>query len=128
MSLALLIIIEFKYLKFYGFKYPILEAVLNFSKMTFKTIFIIVVSVLVTIILMNNTEVVNFWIFGNARIPKLAILGTMFGLGLIIGFLAGRPGKKPMVNNYIENEEDDDIEPNTEKRDHLSDEDREYIR
>lgn len=94
--------------------------------MSFKTIFIIVVSVLVTIVLMNNTDEINFWIFGDAKIPKLAVLGFMFGLGLIVGFLAGRPGKKPKLKN--ENDEDDYIEPNSEKQDQLSDEDREYIR
>jgi len=98
--------------------------------MSFKTIFIIVVSVLVTVILMNNTDEINFWLFGNARIPKLAILGLMFGLGLIIGFIAGRPGKnsqKISGNNsdYLPytNSESNDKEP-----DLLSDEDREYIR
>ena len=96
--------------------------------MSFKTIFIIAVSVLVTIILMNNTDEINFWIFGDAKIPKLAVLGFMFGLGLIVGFLAGRPGKKPVVNNYPENGEDDYIESNAGKQDQLSDEDREYIR
>ena len=96
--------------------------------MSFKTIFIIVVSVLVTIILMNNTDEINFWIFGDAKIPKLAVLGFMFALGLIVGFLAGRPGGKSAVKNYSENDEDDYIEPNTGKQDQLSDEDREYIR
>jgi uncharacterized integral membrane protein len=98
--------------------------------MTFKTIFIIIVSVLVTIILMNNTDEINFWFFGNARIPKLAILGLMFGLGLILGFIAGRPGKnshKNSVNNsepLPHNSSDDKVNDS----DLLSDEDREYIR
>lgn len=98
--------------------------------MTFKTIFIIIVSVLVTVILMNNTDEINFWLFGNARIPKLAILGFMFGLGLIIGFMAGRPGKNYEKKSTNDSEElphngtdNADREP-----DFLSDEDREYIR
>lgn len=98
--------------------------------MTFKTIFIIVVSVLVTIVLMNNTDEVNFWFFGNARIPKLAVLGVMFGLGLIIGFMAGRPRKR------IQSDSLDTAEPLQDKdhdyirndADQLSDEDRDYIR
>ncbi len=98
--------------------------------MTFKTIFIIVVSVLVTIILMNNTDEINFWIFGNARIPKLAVLGVMFGLGLIIGFMAGRPRKKIQPDNLsttepVQNTDYDYIEKD---RDQLSEEDRDYIR
>ncbi len=91
--------------------------------MSVKTIFIIAISVLLTIVLMNNTEEMDFWLFGNARVPKLAILGSMFCLGLIIGFLASRPKSTsilpheptaPPADNLIEN--------------NLSDEDREYIR
>jgi preprotein translocase subunit SecG len=96
--------------------------------MSFKTLFIIIVSVLVTIILMNNTEEIDFWIFGDAEIPNLAVLGFMFGLGLIVGYLAGRPGKKSVIKDDSENDEDDYINSNTEKQDQLSDEDREYIR
>lgn len=95
--------------------------------MNLKTVFIIVISVLVTIILMNNTDEINFWIFGDARIPKLTILGSMFGLGLIVGFLAGRPAKKVVVDNH-----DESIvvrnKPNTIEESNLSDEDRDYIR
>ncbi len=58
-----------------------------------KTIFIIVVTILVTIVLMKNTEEVNFWIFGNHSVPKLAVLGVMFAIGFILGYLAGRPRK-----------------------------------
>jgi uncharacterized integral membrane protein len=98
--------------------------------MTFKTIFIIIVSVLVTVILMNNTDEINFWLFGNARIPKLAILGFMFGLGLIIGFMAGRPGKnyQKNSNNYSEASPYNDSDNPDREPDLLSDEDREYIR
>ena len=67
-----------------------------------KTIFIIVVTILVTIVLMKNTDEVNFWIFGNHSVPKLAVLGVMFGIGLIVGYLIGRP-KKPKVNLNTEN-------------------------
>ena len=98
--------------------------------MSFKTIFIIVTSVLVTIILMNNTDEINFWLFGNARIPKLAILGLMFGLGLIIGFMAGRPGKnsQKISGNNSEHLPFTNSELNVKEPDLLSDEDREYIR
>jgi hypothetical protein len=96
--------------------------------MSFKTIFIIIVSVLVTIILMNNTDEIQFWIFGNAKIPKLAVLGFMFGLGSIVGYLAGRPRKKINNEQYFE---DDDNQKNIEIKENersLSDEDREYIK
>lgn len=95
--------------------------------MSLKTVFIILISVLVTVILMNNTDEIDFWIFGEARIPKLTILGAMFGTGLLLGFLAGRPAKKTFpkseeaptfpVQNHLET-----------KANALSDEDRDYIR
>lgn len=69
--------------------------------MSGKTIFIILTTTLVTIILMKNTDEVTFWIFGNHNIPKLAVLGVMFGLGLIIGYLAGRPKKRSIENDVL---------------------------
>ena len=70
--------------------------------MNSKTIFIIVVTVLVTIVLMKNTDEVNFWIFGDHSIPKLAVLGVMFGIGAIVGYLIGRP-RKPKTELASEN-------------------------
>ena len=99
--------------------------------MTFKTIFIIVVSVLVTIILMNNTDEVSFWIFGDVRLSKLAVLGVMFGLGLIIGFMAGRPRRKIKPETFNTSEpllHDKDQAYIKNDPDQLSDEDRDYIR
>ena len=96
--------------------------------MSIKTIFIVVISVLVTIILMNNTDEIDFWIFGNARIPKLAILGSMFALGLIAGFLAGRPKRKIPADNYEENITPNDQPSHITDHNTLSEEDRDYIR
>lgn len=94
--------------------------------MNAKTIFIIAITVLFTVVLMNNTDMVDFWFFGNARVPKLAVLGIVFLAGAIVGFIAGRPRKKTL------SEHSDDFEENQEKpvqhdRNTLSDEDREYI-
>lgn len=80
-----------------------------------------------TVILMNNTDEIDFWIFGDARVPKLTILGSMFGLGLIVGFLLGRPRTK-VENATYEHEkalEKNQLETKGEIR--LSDEDRDYI-
>ncbi|SKB39036.1 hypothetical protein [Daejeonella lutea] len=95
--------------------------------MSFKTIIIVIISVLVTLVLMNNTDEVDFWLFGDARIPKLAILGSMFGLGLIVGFILGRPKKKVVEETYDDNQNDIKIIRDNNHND-LSDEDREYIR
>lgn len=94
--------------------------------MSFKTIFIIIITALITVILMNNTEEIDFWLFGDTRIPKLTILGCIFAAGLIVGFLAGRPRKKTAAIT-----EADHIQQNPQPeniiRHQLSDEDREYI-
>ena len=91
--------------------------------MSFKTIFIVTITVLVTIVLMKNTDEVNFWIFGDTYVSKLAILGVMFALGFIIGVMIARPRKKPAA---IENPDESTTGPK-DNPSNLSDEDREYI-
>ena len=72
---------------------------------------------------MNNTEEIDFWLFGATKIPKLVILGTMFGLGFIIGIIAARPKKKEVVYKEPEFE----VVAPPQKASGLSDEDRDYI-
>ncbi len=91
--------------------------------MSGKSIFIIVVSVLVTIVLMNNTDAIDFWIFGITKVPKLVILGVMFAVGFILGVLAGRPKKKEVIYKDAPLEA---IETQ-EKTSGLTDEDKDYI-
>jgi uncharacterized integral membrane protein len=91
--------------------------------MSGKTLFIVIASVLVTVVLMNNTEEIDFWLFGATKIPKLVILGTMLGLGFILGILAGRPRKKEVTNKEPEFE----VADHSEKPSGLSDQDRDYI-
>ena len=95
--------------------------------MSAKTIFIIIIAVLMTIILMKNTDEVDFWLFGDTRLPKLAVLGFVFFTGLIVGYILARPRKKlASTDNSLE-----DLPKNSlrsDDRDYLSDEDREYIR
>lgn len=73
---------------------------------------------------MKNTDEVNFWLFGDTSLPKLAVLGVMFFVGVIVGFMLGRPRKKAALaeNSFAENPS------RSEDHDYLSDEDREYIR
>lgn len=91
--------------------------------MSAKTIFIVILTVLVTVILMNNTEEIDFWIFGIARIPKLAILGAMFAIGFILGMIVARPRKKIIINEHHSSP----VPDQGEYRSNLSDEDRDYI-
>ncbi|MDF3076426.1 MAG: hypothetical protein K0S09_315 [Sphingobacteriaceae bacterium] len=97
--------------------------------MSAKTIFIIIITVLVTIILMKNTDEVRFWIFGDTDVPKLAILGTMFGLGLIVGFLLGRPKRKATATEYddLDLDKEEEHQPEPVRKSTLSNEDRDYI-
>lgn len=85
--------------------------------MHLKTISIIAISVLLTIVLMNNTEDIHFWLFGDTKISKLTILGTMFIVGFMVGALIARPTKKIMPTEFDQEE----IQSS------LSDEDRAYI-
>ena len=87
-----------------------------------KTIFIIVITVLVTVILMKNMDEVNFWIFGVRTVPKLAVLGTMFFIGVLVGFLLRRPKRK---NNEVEQPTGD---PDFEINKPLDPADEDYIR
>jgi len=87
-----------------------------------KTIFIIVVTVLVTVILMKNMDEVNFWIFGTRTVPKLAVLGTMFFIGVIVGFLLGRPRRRSSSEEQLMDD------PSFEINKPLDPTDEDYIR
>lgn len=89
-----------------------------------KTILIIILTALVTIILMKNADEVNFWIFGDYTIPKLAILGTMFLIGVVVGWMLGRPKKK---KDALVEFEEYSHEPPFEITP-LDEEDKDYIR
>jgi len=90
-----------------------------------KTIFIIIVTIVMTVFLMINTDAVEFdFIFGTAQISKLLVVGLCTFIGFILGYVAGRP--RTVISTY------DDKFPDQEKvssspKDGLSDEDREYI-
>lgn len=94
--------------------------------MSGKTLFVIVVTMVVTLILVNNTDDMELWLFGVSRIPKLAVLGTVLGIGFILGFVAGRPAKRKETEPYGQvpsSQEPYLKDPKSE----MSDEDREYI-
>ncbi len=92
-----------------------------------KTIFIIVLTVLITIFLMMNTDAVEFdFIFAKKQISKLLVIGICTFAGFLLGYWAGRP--KTVISTY--DRSDDEIHPGTpsaSSKETLSDEDREYI-
>ena len=90
--------------------------------MSIKTIIIIVITVLLTTVLMQNTDQVKFTIlFGDIYLSKLVVLGVITVIAFILGILVGRPKKQEYdIGAYHDQIHKD--EPNT-----LSDEDRDYI-
>ncbi|WP_316824002.1 lipopolysaccharide assembly protein LapA domain-containing protein [Pedobacter miscanthi] len=92
--------------------------------MSAKTISIIILTVLLTVFLMVNTEPVDFdFLVATVPVSKLLVIGICIIIGFIIGFVVGRPRKT--VSSY-----DDEIERKSQptgNKNELSDEDRDYI-
>lgn len=104
--------------------------------MNFKTIIIIILSVLITVIFMQNTDEVLFKIlWTEIYVSKLLMMLIVTLFGFTIGLIIAKPKKKTPINQHtdagknvpleINNTDDqDDIYPDKNK---LSDEDRDYI-
>jgi uncharacterized integral membrane protein len=91
--------------------------------MRIKTMFIIFVTVLLTVVIMQNTDKVLFtFLFTDFRISKLVLLLIVAIVSFIIGVLVGRPSKPKYISGQNE-----DINNFKNKSDTLSDEDRDYI-
>jgi uncharacterized integral membrane protein len=91
--------------------------------MRIKTIVVILITVMLTIVLMQNTEPVTFsFLWATFRISKLIMMTAVGVVAFILGVLVGRPSRvKKLGGTYIEGEHQRD-DPNT-----LSDEDKDYI-
>ncbi|MDQ7948594.1 MAG: LapA family protein [Pedobacter sp.] len=91
-----------------------------------KTIFIILLTALLTLFLTVNSDPVefNFLIGEPVEISKLIVIGVCVLIGFILGFIVGRPRKT--VSSY-----DHEIEGRSTNgastSNTLSDEDRDYI-
>jgi putative membrane protein len=85
-----------------------------------KTIFVILITILLTVFLMVNRDAVDFDFIIGAPVPvsKLLVIGICIVIGFILGFIVGRPRKT--LNSY-------DTEIEKENKSTLSDEDRDYI-
>ncbi len=91
--------------------------------MSAKTIFIIILTVLLTIFLTVNTDPVDFdFLVATVPVSKLLVIGICVIFGFIIGYIVGRP--KRTLSSY-----DNEIERNQPivNKKELSDEDRDYI-
>jgi uncharacterized integral membrane protein len=91
--------------------------------MRITTMLIIILTVLLTVVLMQNTDPVRFTIlFGDVRMSKLIVMAAVAVVAFILGYMVGRPkGARYIAPDYREDDRDDD-DPNT-----LSEEDRRYI-
>lgn len=86
--------------------------------MRIKTIFGIVLIVLLTIVAMQNNDTTNFvFLWTSFRLPKLVMMIAILVMGFILGLLAGR--SKKTKQNGRETSSD-----NT----NLSEEDQDYIK
>lgn len=89
-----------------------------------KTLFVIILTFLTTVILMQNTDEVKFKaLFWDLYLPKLVILTGVIVVGIILGLMMGsRPSKTTAINYHNENQNN-----NQAPFDTLSPEDRDYI-
>lgn len=86
-----------------------------------KTLFIIAFTALVTVFLVINTDAVEFnFIFTTAEVSKLVVIGVCTFIGFVLGYFVAKP--RTTVTTY-----DDRLNADDSKKDHLSDEDRNYI-
>jgi uncharacterized integral membrane protein len=91
--------------------------------MSLKTFIIILITVVITIIFMQNTDEISIKLLAwDIRVTKLMILAVMALLGFLLGFLVGHRGKRKVLHSTPDNHSS----PNDESD--LDDEDRNYIR
>jgi uncharacterized integral membrane protein len=91
--------------------------------MRIKTIIMIIITVLLTVVIMQNTDEVKFTLlFSDVYISKLVVLTAVSVIAFLLGILVGRPSRVKPIATY-----DDDIKTTNNNPNTLSDEDREYI-
>ena len=101
--------------------------------MSFKTIIIIILSILITVIFMQNTDQVLFTVLWKELfVSKLIMMLVVTLFGFIIGVIVARPKKKIQVNNQSDvplevTQTEDEKYIEMPKKQGLSDEDRDYL-
>ena len=95
--------------------------------MRIKTIIIVVVAILLTIIFMQNRDAVKFTLlFSTSYVSKITIMLAMSVIGFILGFMVGRPSSGKYKHTSYDDEKPanttEELKPNT-----LSDDDRDYL-
>ena len=91
--------------------------------MRIKTIIIILITILLTVVLMQNKGTVRFtFLFMDFYVSKLVMLAIVSGIAFVLGYLVGRPKRIKRLGGEFSDTDLEKGESNT-----LSDEDREYI-
>jgi hypothetical protein len=91
--------------------------------MRIKTIIIIIITVLLTVVIMQNTDTVPFkFLFAKFYASKLSVMLIVAVVSFLIGVMVGRPGRPKYIPGQVQ-----DVDPSKKQTDTLSDEDREYI-
>jgi uncharacterized integral membrane protein len=91
--------------------------------MRIKTMIIVLIAVLLTIVLMQNTEKVKFtFLFADFYISKLIMMTLISAVAFILGVLIGRPKRVKRLGGDSTNSDSDKENSGT-----LSDEDKDYI-
>ena len=91
--------------------------------MRIKTIIIVLITVILTAVLMQNTDNVNFnFLWATFRVSKLIVLALVALIAFILGVLVGRPKRVKRLGGDFDNDDIHKGRPNT-----LSDEDKDYI-
>lgn len=90
-----------------------------------KTIFIIIVTALLTAFLFLNNDKVSFdfIIVSDVFVSKLIVIGVCVLIGFVLGYLVGRPSRT--VSTY--DPKDEEVELEVTNKSTLSDEDKDYI-
>lgn len=102
--------------------------------MSFKTYVIIILTIAITIIFMQNVERVVFNVLWMTfPVSKLVMMLIVTVFGFILGLIVGRPRKKKLVESAVNgipfeiNQPADEAYLDTNPKSQLSDDDREYI-
>ena len=98
--------------------------------MSFKTTVAIIITVGLTILIMQNQEDAEFTIlFTTVKLPKLVMLTAVSVSAFLLGMLVSRPGKPKQLQQYDKYNDDEEEDNDRQRRrpDTLSDEDRDYI-
>lgn len=99
--------------------------------MSFKTILAILITIGLTVVIIQNTGTAEFTIlFVPVSLSKLVMLTAVSVSAFLLGLLVATPGKRKVQERYDDYDDepnDDDDDRPRRRPDTLSDEDREYI-